>query len=52
MFNSTSSAAAQRVPLPEISLRLPSEFHSSIEASSVPPVAREISSQPSAPIPV
>ena len=49
---STSKAAAQRVPLPEISLRLPSEFHSSMAASSVPLVPRDIRSHPSAPTPV
>ena len=48
---STSKAAAQRVPLPEISLRLPSEFHSSM-AACAPSVPGPIRIQPSAPMPV
>lgn len=47
----TKRAAAQRVPLPEISLVLPSEFQSSI-AAGVPLFEFEIRIQPSAPAPV
>ena len=43
---STSSAAAQRVPLPEISLRLPSEFHSSMARVGVAGVVASAASRP------